>query len=388
MCSSAALTRSSLVLTMTLLSLSAALADELLPPPLPVLRIGASTAELESVPARRADSSPETITENYPNRQTKIERQVVQDDERNYVNHGPWKMWDPAGRLVAHGEFRFGKQHGTWVQLMSSFGVVDESFQPPFTSQAGFSNGQLQGTWTVSDSRQRLVGSWEFDRGELHGKVTNWYANGQPQQEMTFKNGRLDGDANTFTEQGAVANREFFRDGRQLIPVVTWHEPNQQKQAEGWVQTEQVTVHKNIDWWRGTLEITREPPVGEPVRIGPWTEWHPNGITRFAGTFREGHAVGVHTWWHDNGQKQLVGRFEDGQRVARWTRWHANGRKQEEGEFAAGARHGVWKVWAEDGRLLDEQQHAPAAEELVPMDPLHATDVQGELIPVLPVAAE
>lgn len=371
------LTRSSQIFMAALLVFARAHADELLPPPIPVLRIGAPTTEFESVPARRSDTSPETITENYPNRKTKIERQVVQDDERNYVNHGPWKMWDPEGRVVAHGEFRFGKQHGSWVQLMSTFGVVDQSFQPPFTSQADFSNGELHGTWTISDSRQRMVGSWEFDHGELHGKATNWFASGQPQQEMTFKHGKLDGESSTFTAKGAVASREYYRDGRQLIPVVTWHEPNQQRQAEGWSLTNEVTVHKTIDWWRGMLEISLEPPADEPVRIGEWTEWHPNGNKRFTGTFREGESVGTHTWWHENGQKQLVGRFEDGQRVDRWTRWHANGRKQEEGAFAAGAKQGVWKVWADDGHLIDEQQLVAAPNAM-----------EDELVPILPVSID
>jgi len=389
MCFRSALSRAALFLPAVLLLPTAlqppsrARADELLPPPIPVLRIGASTTEAEQVPARRVEQSPEVITENYPNRKVKIERQVVQDDERNYVNHGPWKMWDPEGRLVAQGEFRYGKQHGPWVQLMSTFAIVDEAFEPPFTSQADFTNGQLDGVWTVSDRRQRLVGSWEFDRGELHGKATTWYASGQPQQVTTFKRGKLDGETNTFTAEGTVSSREFYRDGRQLIPVVTWHEPNQQKQAEGWTLTKQVTVHKIIDWWRGQLEISLEPPVDEPVRIGQWTEWHPNGTVRFTGEFREGQSIGAHTWWHENGQKQLVGKFDDGQRSDRWTRWHANGRKQEEGDFFAGIKHGAWKVWAEDGRLIDEQQLGPA------LDPASAEVlVQEELVPISPTASD
>ena len=374
MCSCSALSRSFLVSMVSFLLLARAHADELLPPPIPSLRIGGSNVELESVPARRVELAPEVIREKYPNRKVKIERQVVQDDERNYVNHGPWKMWDPEGQLVAHGEFRFGKQHGNWVRLMSTFGVFDEAFQPPFTSQADFANGQLHGTWTISDNRQRLVGSWEFDHGELHGKTTRWYANGQPQEEMMFKRGKLDGESSSFTSQGAVANREFFRNGRQLIPVVTWHERNQQKQAEGWMQGGEVTVHKTVDWWQGLLEISRETPVDEPVRIGKWTEWRPNGNTRFIGTFHRGISVGTHTWWHENGQKQLVGRFAEGKRVDRWTRWHANGRKQEEGEYFVGSKRGVWKVWAEDGQLIDEQQVTIVADtsenELVPARPI------------------
>jgi len=374
--------RASLAITVTLCPLSLTYADELLPPPIPVLRIGAPNSEFEPITARRADSAPEVITEKYPNRKVKIERQVVQDAERNYVNHGPWKMWDPEGRLMAHGEFRNGKQHGTWIRLMSMFGSVDGAFQPPYTSQAEFSNGELDGTWTISDSRQRVVGSWEFDRGELHGKVTHFYPTGQPQKEMTFKQGKLDGELNSFTPQGTVANREYFRAGKQLTPVVTWHEPNQQKQAEGWTQSEEVVVHKTIDWWQGILEITREPVVSEPIRIGTWNEWHANGTLRFTGDFRDGQPIGDHTWWHENGQKQLVGRYDDGLRADRWTRWYVNGRKQEEGEFYAGVKQGVWRVWSEEGQLIDSQELV-ATQDITPSSDLDEI----ELVPIRPASS-
>ncbi len=380
-------TRSILLCLATLLLAADVHADELLPTPLPVLRIGAPQSRSESVMARRGDTAPEIITEKYPNRKVKIERQVVQDDERNYVNHGPWKMWDPQGRLVAHGEFRYGKQHGNWVRLMSTFGTGSESFLPPFTSQADFDHGQLHGTWTISDSRQRMIGSWEFNHGELHGKVTYWYSNGQPQREMSFKYGKLDGEVTAFTMQGTIANREYFRDARELIPVVTWHEPQQQKQAEGWMQTSEVTVAKHIDWWNGILQITREPTVGEPVRVGQWTEWHANGTKRFSGSYRNGEPDGDHIWWHENGQKQLVGRFEDGDRVDRWTRWHPNGRKQEEGEFYVGTKRGVWKAWSDDGQLIDEEQLAVLPEPSH-SDALPANLPEIELVPIHPVSID
>ncbi len=378
----------SALLSLTALSFVASVqADELLPTPLPVLRIGSPKLEVETLTPPRAFSAPETITENYPNRKVKIERQVVQDAERNYVNHGPWKMYDPEGRLVAHGDFRYGKQHGPWMRLMSDFGTGGESFMPPFTSQANFVDGKLNGTWTISDSQGRSVGSWEFDNNELHGKVTYWYANGQPQREMTFQQGRLDGEVVAYNLQGSVANREYFRDGRELIPVVTWHVPQQQKQAEGWTQTAEVTLHKTIDWWHGILQINREPTVGEPVRVGRWTEWYPNGTKRFAGSYRDGEPTGDHVWWHENGQKQLVGRYQDGERVDRWTRWHANGRKQEEGEFYADVKQGTWKIWAEDGQLIDEQQLADLP---TPESSEHSRSVvvESELIPIHPVSID
>src|SRR4029079_13842394 len=36
----------------------------------------------------------EVIQERYPNRSVKVERQVTQDTDGNYINHGAWTMWD------------------------------------------------------------------------------------------------------------------------------------------------------------------------------------------------------------------------------------------------------------------------------------------------------
>ena len=43
----------------------------------------------------------ETFTERYPNGNVKIERQVTLDADGNYVNHGAWKMYNAAGKVVA-----------------------------------------------------------------------------------------------------------------------------------------------------------------------------------------------------------------------------------------------------------------------------------------------
>jgi len=303
--------------------------------------------------ARRvSDSEPEQIVERYPDRAVKIERQVIQDRDRNYVNHGPWKMLDPQGRVVALGEYRYGEQHGSWTRWMPAFGVEDGQFQAPYVSQTEFSDGKLQGTWTISDSRQRPIGSWEFSDGRLHGKAVTWYATGQPKQEMTFDNGALDGEITYWTPQGTVARREYFRDGRQLIPVVDYHDP-QQKKAEGWLETTKIVVHVDIDWWEGILEINREPHTDEPVRVGEWTEWHPNGTVSYRGEFRHGKPVGEHIWWHENGQKLVVGNYQQGLQEELWTRWHPNGQKQQEGIYVAGVKRGTWRSWDSDGQLAD-----------------------------------
>jgi antitoxin component YwqK of YwqJK toxin-antitoxin module len=297
----------------------------------------------------------EVITERFPNRAVKIQRSIRQDRERNYVNDGPWTMFDEQGNVAAQGEYLDGRRHGDWMRVLDRFAGAEAVFQPPFTSQAHFEHGELHGTWTVVDSQQRIVGSWEFERGVLHGTVTLWYPEGQQRQEMHFARGIPNGEATAWKRDGSIAVREFYRDGEQLVPVVTWHD-KQQKESEGWMIRSSFTIDTEVDWWNGIVEIVRQDRAGEDQRTGKWTEWYPNGIVRYTGSFENGAPIGEHVWWHENGQRRVAGTYQNGNREGRWTTWHTNGHKQEEGEFLAGVKDGTWTVWSESGEIVDAEQ--------------------------------
>ena len=121
------------------------------------------SAETDS-PAHNSDdeSEAEVIRERYPNRAVKIEREVTQDDEGNYVNHGSWKTWDLQGSLVAQGRYQHGQRFGVWnrwyrnsdVELLKTSPY--SSFRGPFISQASFDSGRLSGKWTIQDSHRKM----------------------------------------------------------------------------------------------------------------------------------------------------------------------------------------------------------------------------------------
>lgn len=296
----------------------------------------------------------ELITERYPNRAVRLQRQVVQDADRNYVNHGSWTMLDPKGQVIAQGDYRNGKQHGPWMRIMPEFPAVNPGFQAPFISQAEFDNGELHGTWAIVDAQQRVVGSWQFSRGQLDGAATTWYPNGQQRREMNFARGIPDGESTAWKPDGKIWAREFYRDGKQLVPVVTWHD-GKQKESEGWIVRSNFTIHANLDWWNGKIEVTREQTTGEDLKTGKWTEWYANGTVKFEGTFEAGKPAEQHVWWHPNGQKMLAGTYDSGMQEGRWTEWHATGMKQVEGDYIAGVKNGTWTTWSEDGLVADVQ---------------------------------
>ncbi len=84
----------------------------------------ATLGDEQAAPVPMADEQPtsetEVIKERYPNGSVKIEREVTQDDDGNYVNHGMFKTFDERGNLTAQGEYRNGKRQGTWIRWYRS----------------------------------------------------------------------------------------------------------------------------------------------------------------------------------------------------------------------------------------------------------------------------
>ena len=54
--------------------------------------------KLDAVAESEAEPETEIIRERYPNRAVKIEREVSQDENGNYINDGYWRMWIKRAR--------------------------------------------------------------------------------------------------------------------------------------------------------------------------------------------------------------------------------------------------------------------------------------------------
>ncbi len=331
------------------------------------------------------DSSGEWVTERYENRAARIRRQVKLDLHRNYINHGDWTMWDRRGQVIAQGTFRNGKRHGSWMRVVSS-GVAasshfqGDSFQKPYVSQAEFVDGILHGTWTVIDAAQRPVASWEFKQGVVHGKVVAWYPNGSQSSDMGFQEGQPHGEAIYWAASGHISARHYYRDGRQLVPMIQRFD-RQQKESEGWLLRSDFVYETTVDWWNDIVQIVRVPADGQDQKTGPWKEWHLNGNLRFAGAYEDGKPVGQHVWWYENGQKEQVGQFVDGKQHLAWTQWHDNGMKREEGAFAHGTKQGTWVQWDREGKAVDPRESLSEVRENRPTD--ISSDFAGQDIDVV-----
>lgn len=345
-------------------------------PPLPVsepapLEIAMQTQEgilgaleAEDAPIEKAEADGptphevEVIRERFPNRTIKIEREVTQDQEGNYVNHGSWKQWDERGNLIAEGRYDMGARTGRWTKWHNRdssdlFATVPFSqARPPFISQATFDSDLLHGDWTIYDVNQQRLSRITFRNGLRHGPATLWLPTGQIIRQMTYVNGELDGDVFEAGKDGKLVKTATFQNGRRFAEKVTYFKGSRNKETQAQYLFAKLVPKTHDDFWLARFADFEQ--IGKDERHGLWVTWYENGQIQVQGEYRNDLPVGKFTWWHSNGQKYAEGEFVDGQQHGPWQWWHKNGQKWTAGEFNHGEQTGEWSSWTESGRL-DQQ---------------------------------
>jgi uncharacterized protein len=297
----------------------------------------------------------EVIKERFPDGSVKIEREVTQDSQGNYLNHGSWKMWDQRGNLMAQGQYQLGNRTGTWIRWYRSAAESEllgkmpyQQFAPPFISQATFKNDQLDGDWTIYDGKKRLVSRWEFTEGKRDGTSIWVYANGRKMREIQFHGGDIDGPFQEWNLDSKLTVNDTYQAGRKLAQKAAQHASGSKKSEATYLFAKDVE-HTPDDWWNCKLQATTKQ--GKDEKHGPWISWYTNGQRQQVGTYEHDVQVGQFTWWHTNGQKALEGRFDSGKQDGTWTWWYPNGQKSIHGEYARGNPTGRWTWWKEDGKV-------------------------------------
>lgn len=329
-----------------------------------------AATEPARLPVEPEEGEPEVVNERYPNRTVRISRQVIQDEQGNYVNHGFWKQFDPQGNLLADGNYRYDRREGVWNHRLfaNETPLLATSpysqFAGPLVSQATFQDGKLDGKWTIFDAKQHRISEWEFVAGQRQGESTWWHPNGRIMQRVTYRDGAIDGQFTSWALDGTAVKNETYENGRRIASKVEYYPNSQQKKTEGLYLFAKIVVKETDDWW------TSRPAVftteGKDERHGSWTMWHPNGQLQQQGEFNHDIAVGRFTWWYANGQKSLEGDYEKGKPHGSWIWWHKNGVKMTSGEYVDGNPVGPWTWWRDNGKVAQRadfsDEHSDVAE--------------------------
>ena len=302
----------------------------------------------------------EVVKQHYSDGKVQIEREVTQDLEGNYFNHGYWRLFGPAGQTLADGVFQYGLMEGPWsrwhpAQPEGLFKLRPFNlFRGPFLSTATFVSGKLDGVWQITDSSQRKIMEVAYRNGKRHGLSAWYYPDSSRMREQYFNDGVLDGTLTEWDERGRETRSDEYVKGRRVV-TETANYRAQQKKSELTYLDPLLELAGSDDWWEATPAAFKS--IGKKVEHGTCGTWYENGQPQMQGQYDNGKRFGNWTWWHANGMKQLSGRFEADKKVGRWTWWHANGQKAIEGNYQADQAAGVWNWWDEKGKKTDTRNY-------------------------------
>ena len=134
---------------------------------------------------------------------------------------GVWKFWHPNGLLAKEGIYRESQPKGKWVLYQEDGNVsVEENYR----------NGQADGRWLYyHDDGKTLIKQEEYHVGKIHGTWITWHKpdddhEGELQKAIVanFKGGILHGERNRWYDNGQMASRENYREGKRHGMFSSW----------------------------------------------------------------------------------------------------------------------------------------------------------------------
>ena len=149
------------------------------------------------------------------------------------------------------------------------------------------------------------------------------YRSGQAEELFEIKDGKQDGRALAWEDDGTKTFEATYKDGA-------------------------------LD---GHFELS-EDYSGSEEGWPDFEDFYGWGAPRVVGTIKDGKKHGKWTAYYENEQKALEMRFKDDTLDGALTRWHENGQKALEGGYKDGNIHGTFAFWNEDGEQSGEGHDA------------------------------
>jgi antitoxin component YwqK of YwqJK toxin-antitoxin module len=113
---------------------------------------------------------------------------------------------------------------------------------------------------------------------------------------------------------------------------------------------------------------------------GLWKKYHPNGMLRYSGNFKDDKPIGVFKYYYESGNFQIkithsgseaysiayyetgelkaAGKYENQEKDSIWTYYDKEGYKIADEYYIGGKREGKWKVYFKTGKIAEEKEYS------------------------------
>lgn len=236
--------------------------------------------------------------------------------------------------------------------------------------EINYKNGRKQGAAREFDENGTIVTLFEYHNdymisrefinrtnaeGQKTGSWKTYYPNGEIKEDIFYKDGILDGTAKIYSESGTLINERSYREGKII--------------EEG-IQMK-VEAIELISYYDDGVTVKRKGIYLDSIPVGRHyfyntrgkpekaIRYNDKGIRTAEGSFDENeNRVGEWKNYYETGELMSQGQFVNDRQNGEWKFYFQNGKPEQVGNFNGGVAEGEWKWYFPSGNLLREEMYA------------------------------
>lgn len=270
------------------------------------------------------------------------------------------KTYFLTGELRSEGDYKKGKQQGTWRYYYRN---------GKLSSEYRYEEGLIQGTAQEYFESGEKKYIFNYENNELHGYFQEFYAHGSLKQEGWFQNGSRQQQWLSYYPNGTVESDYYylsdqFHDkcynyaGDGKLYSTSLYDDNGIVSFTYYDSQGNVTV---VDKFDSNIVKTEDTYPNKKIRsryqmtcgdyTGNFKRWYPNGDVFYSYSFENGKKTGPYQRYFPTSRIYSEGQYLNDQETGTWKWYYDNGQLNYEARYLEGKSDSVWTYYYPHGKI-------------------------------------
>lgn len=266
--------------------------------------------------------------------------------EINYVNglhHGPYKLYNFYGTVVASGNYNNGSQHGEWNWYYDD-GKIRIS--------EGYLNGNRDGTSKHYYKSGQLEDDYFYNYGSKTGTWLSYHENGKLFTSTGYANDLQEGRKEFYSTSGNLQIVRIYKND--VLVGYTYLDANGKEKEMIPIKNETAKIEAFYDNGKPSRAMTY---VNGDLQ-DDYKAYCYNGQLENHTIYEKGEYHGLDIDYYENGQIKLSENMLYGMRNGKSEKFYANGKLKESLNYLNDERHGEAKYYDETGKLIKTEYYS------------------------------
>lgn len=266
--------------------------------------------------------------------------------EINYVNgisHGPYKLYNFYGTVIASGYYNNGSQDGTWNWYYDD-GKIRIS--------EGYLNGNRDGVSKHYYNSGQLEDDYFYNYGSKTKTWLSYHENGKLSTSTDYSDGSQEGRKEFYSASGNLQIVRFYKND--VLIGYTYLDANGKEKEMIPIKNETGKLEAFYDNGKPSRTMTY---VNGDLQ-DDYKAYYYNGQLESHTIYDKGEYNGLDIDYYENGQLKLSERMLYNTRNGKSEKFHANGKLKELVNYLNNEKHGEAKYYDETGKLIKTEYYS------------------------------